>query len=954
MMTFNVRFHFIKDQFGNNFNCTSENPVDDVYFGRYVSDKILESSNHLLANTFPNATNPPNDGTQLPNGGDTKIRVKLKTDDNENCSGVFFWESEEDYLDHNQEFDNSAINVLFLNKVDTDDDNNTNIGGLATSRIEMYNLHYNIYNAENFHFLSNYGWVFVHEVFHHMGLSHSFSFEANNPCLIYEEICVGGLTDEELYACQSSGNNIMSYSGQPFGFTLCQWAEIYNKDYCDTKNWITYSGLPDCNKIVIDENTDNGNRTITWSNTTEIICSDIEIKSGYELILDNTNLKMNSGSRIIIHRGARLIFRGLSTELESWAVDGSWEGIYVVGNYHLPQPDFDTPIDQLYSEGSGILVIENGQGISDANIAIRTHGPGSNYIYNGGLVHSSGQRFIIKNSGIGIEVRQYLHENRSNLAGLNMNSCQIGLKIIGNQKFNIDSFECVLNDEGVVSINSEIQITNSRFIFNEIGIQILNNQSGIESFIGQEFNGNVFNANTSIDIAVQGGSYLEGLSIEDNSFLNGLRGIVVWGDSNVRIKSNNFSGYPRSILMLQTEINDSELVCNNIFGIQSEGMGIGFLGNNSQSKFLDNTINTTSNDQIGCMIRAWDGENGGVHPNQTITSLTGDADQLIETTGNIFGEFDNDLVALNGNADPFNYYILQTDDEAYIPNFNGVHSLNDINTFREDDPCPSSGGVPPPIDPGYIGNVIHFFTNLVTIINNLESQIAQSNNQSQINELQSELSYYISYLNAHISHYLSNDVQEDSYANDVFNVLYLLNNPYFIKKYIGHHVAIGAYWNALDYLSALGNGTDHADMQLVFGTYLDILIDQEMAIGGKLHDIKDLADQNRLMSGEARSLYTHITGYRFVPDFSVINAMIADQTALDYREDADLDKIDVDNNEKKIAFVQYFDTFGRLLHMTKDLGELDLIKDKGHELSLLIRVISFTDETKQVDKIITY
>ena len=46
----NVRFHFVKDQYGNNFTCTSESEMSDNHFGYNVAQQIIQASNALLSN----------------------------------------------------------------------------------------------------------------------------------------------------------------------------------------------------------------------------------------------------------------------------------------------------------------------------------------------------------------------------------------------------------------------------------------------------------------------------------------------------------------------------------------------------------------------------------------------------------------------------------------------------------------------------------------------------------------------------------------------------------------------------------------------------------------------------------------------------------------------------------------------------------------------------------------
>ena len=129
----------------------------------------------------------------------------------------------------------------------------------------------------------------------------------------------------------------------------------------------------------------------TWS-TPYLAGQDITIQTGATLTITST-LKLSENIKITIKPGAKLIVDG--GKLTNACPDKKWKGIYVSGNYYLPQ----TP-----ESNQGVLELKNGAIIENASTAVCTDEEGAGGV-SGGIIRAENTTF--KNNWRSVEFLQY-------------------------------------------------------------------------------------------------------------------------------------------------------------------------------------------------------------------------------------------------------------------------------------------------------------------------------------------------------------------------------------------------------------------------------------------------------------------------------------------------------------------------------------------------------------------
>lgn len=709
------RFHFVEFM-GEQFECDHPN---ENYDARLFASALIDSMNIILGNFAVNS----NGGSQLPNGGESKIRF-FSTPDVFECSNIFFWGSYDDYV--NGTAGNGDFDIIFTEKgkLKYDDDGNVidtiyGSSGQATiggSNLRLYNVHQDIFfeNKDIETVADTYDGIGIHELFHVFRLPHSWDCSAN--CGDLDRIVECGGSPPSGVPCGSicesfaadgvwgNSNNTMGYNSDQDALTNCQYAKAFS-GIIEERPWkfIEFNEAYECNDIIIDQSYEP---TTTWGCDKYLECN-IEVQAGRELIFDNIKVEMGTGTAIILHPGSRLIIRGgflIGAENEK----GFWNGITILKGDGTPQND-DPYLDiQSYSSTkAATLIFEEGMTSSgflspailqDADIGVSV-GDGLSKYSGGGLIYA--ERSKIKNCNIGIDFKPYNHYNKSTFLRPSSFNNTKDIVIHRNFGFTFDGiiFEgaSVENSYGLILYNSTIdKLLAPKFSSRHIGITILGSHPSMPGFtIGER---NQFNNQTTFrvcDIGIaftsQGFGNLANVNIMDTKFDFCETGILAWGESEYNVYNNvfNATGTESGAVFgvgLSAGSATNDCYCNIITNTSStiECLGFGFAGNNQNTSIFSNTFSFTANADE-CIKTEQEGDIFAIQATQFDPSAFPTNTNL--PAANDFKDSDRDLLIddLGSNIT----YLTPEDNSLiqYFPNF--VSNYTELQSIRNPQSCDS-------------------------------------------------------------------------------------------------------------------------------------------------------------------------------------------------------------------------------------------------------------------------
>ncbi len=571
--------------------------------GSNGSPNGIEWANQMVYNANETMSNLQNFNNGLPAiTGDSRIRFALYTEpDNPEdlFGGVFFNNSAPLF-----EYPFNALEVIVKDGDIMNGDTTLN-GFSGNGEITLKNSYY--------YFTLNRptyaGWyaarLFMHEVGHQLKLCHSFY--PGNPCVNIdldpffecngtaqsEVTCGDGKEGCDLWSAPT--HNIMSYSGQARDvLTPCQWKTAYSsalnlKSKAYSKECVL-SGTP----IIIPP---GANELWDYAN---VVMNKIIVSPTATLTID-CKVQFASEAGIEVQRGGKLIVshNGILTNL----CDGyRWQGIKVWGNTAKAQPD---PNATLLPDDAGVVVMLGGSQIINANTGISTTAalpwPQSKSYY-GGLIKATGADFI--NCRKGCEFMKYDYPNNSSFEGCEFYENASFIPILGsdNKTGGVTIWDCEgisfkknlftnLDSYGILGIDFSCDVTEGN-IFKNVNV-------GISAKATYEYSSNI-NVTGSTDITKKNKfennlyhiysnnlDYNEGLMIEQNTFVNGIVGIVINNSTKFKVDKNAFYNHETAINVNATGGFQNSVSCNSI-GLGCSGIEIN--GLNSYFQFIDNTF----------------------------------------------------------------------------------------------------------------------------------------------------------------------------------------------------------------------------------------------------------------------------------------------------------------------------------------------------------------------------
>ncbi|MBL7832295.1 MAG: T9SS type A sorting domain-containing protein [Saprospiraceae bacterium] len=571
--------------------------------GSNGSPNGIEWANQMIYSANETMSNLQNFNNGLPAiTGDSRIRFALysEPDNLDDIYGGVFFSSDNPTI----EYSNEAIEVIVKDGDIMNGDTTLNGFG-GGSEITMKNFYY--YFTLN---KPSYGgWyaarLFTHEVGHLINLCHSFY--PDNSCV--------GIDLDPFFECKGTAqtgvnckygaagcdfwnaptHNIMSYSGQARDvLTPCQWKTAYG------------SALNSKSKAFSKECVLSGTPTIIPPGANElwdyanVVMNKIIVSPTATLTID-CKVQFSSEAGIEVQRGGKLIVshNGVLTNL----CDGyRWQGIKVWGNTAKAQPD---PNATLLPDDAGVVILLGGSQIINANTGISTTAalpwPQSKSYY-GGLIKATGADFI--NCRKGCEFMKYDYPNNSSFEGCEFyeNASFIPISGSDNKTGGVTIWDCEgisfrknlftnLDSYGILGIDFSCDVTEGN-IFKNVN-------TGISAKATYEYSSNI-NIIGSIDptkknkfennlyhIYSNNLDYNEGLMIEQNSFVNGIVGIVINNSTKLKIDKNAFYNHETAINVNATGNFNNSVICNSI---TTGCKAIVINGANTQFQFIDNTF----------------------------------------------------------------------------------------------------------------------------------------------------------------------------------------------------------------------------------------------------------------------------------------------------------------------------------------------------------------------------
>ncbi len=526
-----VAIHFIGP---NNFYDGDVNDWD-VMNGTTQAIAMIDHANLILGSLHDN---PVQVEDYL---GDSRIRVQIEPDYE---TGVYFWEKEEDY----QPVD-GVLNVLsfsYYRHKGREVASGEACGiGLDCNWVKMWGWQ-SENRKQNKSLAYRYARLFLHELGHVLGLSHSYSSYGT---------CVGIDIDASAEAGRwnSGSYNMMNEVDCQCALSPCQWRHIYTNLYNGNYSFAEVDCGYQPADIVVTQDEVWEDRVVATGN--------IVVMDGVNLVVKCT-VELNTDSRIIVRPNARLIVDGgVLTVLQHCDV-ASWRGIKVYGG----NSDFDVKI----TNGS---VVEH---TSEAAVSMFAPEPWPNATnYGNGILHADNS--VFNDTRRIAELMAWTPQPNGSYVincvqnggkwGLTNWNCQ-GVKVLNNTFNDISHY-------GIVTINGEFEIKNNVFNSGDIDIYLYYPTVATSSVIKD----NTFNGLTGY---LEFGSTIDETKIESNDFNCSWEGIYTEGETKYKACENNFD----CGICIFTQnaggdpIYNKITVCHNSFtgfhGMQLEGYNDGF------------------------------------------------------------------------------------------------------------------------------------------------------------------------------------------------------------------------------------------------------------------------------------------------------------------------------------------------------------------------------------------
>ena len=610
--TIKLNFHFIENKAKQGFTHDNSNPALN---GNSIAQNLIQWGNYFLQSR-PQLTLLP----QFSFTGDLNYRYRLYTDPNntnDSYGGIWYHPSSFDYTDVTKlEYGEDVMHVIIEDRI-----NDFGTFGIAEPQ-GGYFLLFNIYaktiaQTPGFN-LFKYHETFDHEVFHMLGVNHTFnqiSGQSPNPCWgvdINQDLECNQQTPCDNW--NSGGNNLMGGTGSQKALSICQREQIENFFKENNPKW-----LYDCDDVILTNDfiIDNHSNNI-WDET-RFIDSDIIVKTGSQLVIQ-CKVKMGSNRRIVVERGAKLIINAGS--IDKLCAD-RWDGIYVHGNNKKIQPDPETLFNLLAPDDAGIVIIKNTAKLKFARTAISTSAPGYSYSDQvarwGGVIKAENSTF--ENNQRAVEFMRYniqdanqnLVLNKSSFSGCSFlvddatDGSTVGVTLWDTHgvKFETNTFGDALNKsiqrfaDHIYGIDFSAEITDGNFFHNPRYQSIVTETT--YPYINAQLNidGNFFRTKFSSSRAIALFTYNNApykTKITNNDFKGLYRYCIniptstsfeISGNSIENINSNfNYS----SIRIRDIGQENSGIInCNDIED-QSTAIAIGCSGNNERVVFPGNNF----------------------------------------------------------------------------------------------------------------------------------------------------------------------------------------------------------------------------------------------------------------------------------------------------------------------------------------------------------------------------
>jgi gliding motility-associated-like protein len=321
--------------------------------------------------------------------------------------------------------------------------------------------------------------------------------------------------------------------------------------------------------------------TSTVWDTDRLISQDVVVENGAKLTIENSNVKFNSGVRVIVKAGGQLAVNG--SVLEGCAFESAWRGIEVRGRKNKNH----TPNWQ------GKIVVKNST-IRDATNGIYAGERDANFDNVGsgaGAIVLVKNNSVFENNGTHITIAKYLKPNNKN--------------VIKNSTFgNLLADDLLNGNQPQILIKGAagMLIENNMFTKFEMAIKARNTRS--LKVVGNEFNG----GKVGLKIVKS-----EGFSLTANTFNDTKRGIVLktnTDDTPAYIEDNIVDGADISIELEDNILTELVIGCNDLTnfteyaidarsstiadqGTEQKGCGNTFVSNSTQ---LNHCINTELTD----------------------------------------------------------------------------------------------------------------------------------------------------------------------------------------------------------------------------------------------------------------------------------------------------------------------------------------------------------------------
>lgn len=399
--------------------------------------------------------------------------------------------------------------------------------------------------------------------------------------------------------------------------------------------------------------------------------NDVVVKTGGSLTV-TCKLLMAENATITVERGAKLIIDGGTITSANTCKYEEWKGIYVWGNSKKQQPD---PLGKLASDDAGVVILKNNAIIEHSRTAISTSAPSIKWPqyadYYGGVIYAEGSNFI--NNTRAVEFMSYKYPNKSKFVNCTFkedgvwrdNTTGVTIWDCHQISFEGNTFE-TLDMSGIMGIDFDANVLlGNTFKKLYYGIESYSTSPSVSKL---KVDGNVFEDNF-IDIASLATAKDEGLKISSNTFKSSPIGIIMQGPTAYDIRSNTFKNTSVGTMSYETGEYDNKIACND-YQVQ---YGIGFMGNNNHSQFLQNDFNSV----FDVVINATKNGNGAINKFQGDNNSS--ASNCFTTTGN--------YITADKNTEWFFYFAPdKSNGPCYIPINNltdGGSNNYDYNTNGE-------------------------------------------------------------------------------------------------------------------------------------------------------------------------------------------------------------------------------------------------------------------------------